>query len=171
MSVDDPRLAAAQRTAARNWRRARLCATWLFIVPLLAMFSFSVVAGAKTFGKEDVGRAVRQLPDDRHVVEVPVSKGDRGGDGHGDQGDGGNLTDRFSHSEHYVCSVNSTQLAKIQTRYRTGRSTLRVDGRSLDIVAVYDANERDLRDYLGNVSCVLVKVSHTFFLPFDAHTS
>jgi hypothetical protein len=149
MSVDDPRLAAAQRTAARNWRRARLCATWLFIVPLLAMFSFSVVAGAKTFGKEDVGGAVQQLQDDKHVVEVPVSA-DRSGGG------SDSVADRFSRVEHYVCSVTGPQLARIKT---------------LDIVTVYDASERDLRGYLGNVSCVLVKISRTFFLPFDAHGS
>lgn len=164
MSVDDPRPAAAQRTAARNRRGARLCATWLFIVPLLAMFSFSVVAGAKTFGKPDVGGAVQQLPDDRHVVEVPVSGGSRGGDDNA-------VVDRFSRAEHYVCSVNASQLARIEVVYRTGRYSLTINGRSLDIVTVYDASERDLRAYLGNVSCVLVKVSHTFFLPFDAQGS
>jgi hypothetical protein len=164
MSVDDPRLAAAQRTAARHWRRVRLCATWLFIVPLLAMFSFSVVAGAKTFGKPDVGSAVQKLPDDQHVVEVPVSV-DRGGGG------GDNVADNFSRAAHYVCSVTGSQLARIKTQYRTGRYSLSINGRTLDLVTVYDASERDLRGYLGNVSCVLVKVSHTFFLPFDAHGS
>jgi hypothetical protein len=164
MSVDDPRLAAAQRTAARNWRRARLCATWLFIVPLLAMFSFSVVAGAKTFGKEDVGGAVRQLQDYTHVIEVPVSGDSRGGGGD-------SVADRFSHAEHYVCTVTASQLARIKTVYRTGRYPITINGQTLDIVTVYDASERDLRGYLGNVSCVLVKVSHTFFLPFDAHGS
>jgi hypothetical protein len=164
MSVDDPRLAAAQRTAARNWRRARLCATWLFIVPLLAMFSFSVVAGAKTFGKEDVGGAVQQLQDDKHVVEVPVSA-DRSGGG------SDSVADRFSRVEHYVCSVTGPQLARIKTAYRTGRYPITINGQTLDIVTVYDASERDLRGYLGNVSCVLVNISRTFFLPFDAHGS
>jgi hypothetical protein len=164
MSVDDPRPAAAQRTAARSWHRARLCATWLFIVPLLAMFSFSVVAGAKTFGKPDVGKAVQKLPDDQHVVEVPVSGGSRGGEGD-------SVADRFSHAEHYVCSVTASQLARIKSQYRTGRYSLKINGRLLDIVTVYDASERDLRGYLGDASCVLVKVSHTFFLPFDAHGS
>jgi hypothetical protein len=148
MSVGDPRLAAAQRTAARksNLRRARLCATWLFIVPLLGLFSFSVVAGASTFGREDLGGAIEQLPDQTHVIEVPAA---------------------LSQSRHYVCSVNTTQLARIQTRYRTGRITVG----SLDVVTVYNANEQVLRGYLGDVTCVLVHVSHTFFLPFDAHTS
>jgi hypothetical protein len=179
MSVDDPRPAAAQRTAAGTRRRARLCATWLFIVPLLAFFSFSVVAGARTFEKPNVGKAVGELPNADHVVEVPVSAGrgsggnDNGNDNGNDKGNSSDLIDRFARSEHYVCSVTASQLVQIKQRYRTGRYTLSLRGRPIDIVTVYDANERDLRAYLGagGVSCVLVQVSHVFFLPFDAHGS
>jgi hypothetical protein len=171
MSVSDPRPAAVQRTAAGTRRRARLCATWLFIVPLLALFSFSVVAGATTFGKPDVGSAVGELPSTGRVVEVPVSGGGASGGGNSTDAE---LVDRFGRSEHYVCSVTSSQLVRIKQRYRTGRYVLNLNGRRpVDIVTVYDANERELRAYLGSggVSCVLVQVSHVFFLPFDAHGS
>jgi hypothetical protein len=172
MSVDDPRPAAAQRTAVaprnRSTRRkvARL-ATWILIVPLLALFSFSVVAGATTFGKPDLAKAVKALPDKTHVVEVEVSGGKKEGDGN--QG----LVERFSYAAHLVCSVTGSQLARIQQHYTTGRLALTVGGTQIDIVTVYGSSEQDMRGYLGTngVKCVLVQVSHVFFLPFDAHGS
>jgi hypothetical protein len=62
MSVEDPRHAAAQRTAAASRRvRAFRLATWLLIVPALSFFSFSVVAGARGLeSKPDYAGAVRQ---------------------------------------------------------------------------------------------------------------
>ena len=62
MSVDKRRLAAAQRTAALRTTSTteRLCA-WIIIVPALALFSFSVVAGAAGFGaKPDLTAARRE---------------------------------------------------------------------------------------------------------------
>src|SRR5207244_12934669 len=73
-SVESPRLAAAQRTVAgrrggpngrRRWIRL---ASWLFIVPMLSFFSFSVVAGARTVGKLDYGSAIKQLPSEQPVI-------------------------------------------------------------------------------------------------------
>jgi hypothetical protein len=185
MSVVDPRLAAAQRTAAshgakRAGHRVRLLATWLFIVPLLSLFSFSVVASAKTLSKPDLKGAVSRLPSNEHVIQIAVGSGDRdhgnkdkGKGGGGDGSDTKNLIERFNHAEHFVCSVTGSQLVRIKKRYRTSRFSLDVRGRSLDIVAVYDASERELRGYLGGagVTCELVSVSRVFFLPFDAHTS
>jgi len=162
MSVSDPRPAAAQRTAASKARGTRrritVLATWMFIVPLLSFFSFSVVAGARTFTKPDYEGAVKQLPTDKPVVEVPAAPQDNG--------DGllGNLQ-----QQHFVCSVTGSQLVRIQQRYRTSRFTVG----HIDIVSVYGANERDLRSYLGDngVRCVLVRVATVFFLPFDPHGS
>lgn len=183
MSVVDPRHAAAQRTAAshgakRAGRRVRLLATWLFIVPLLALFSFSVVASAKTLSKPDLKSAVSRLPSDEHVIQIAVgpdqSDHGTGKKDTGDEGSNGNaLTARFDHAEHLVCSVTGSQLVQLQQRYRTGRFSLNVGGKSLDIVSVYDANETDIRAFLGGtgLKCELVQVSHVFFLPFDAHTS
>jgi len=164
MSVRDPRLAAAQRTAVGSARGTRrkitVLATWLFIVPMLAFFSFSVVAGARTFQKPDYASAVKQLPADRPIVQVDVSKGS--------DPDSNGLLPSFDRS-HFVCSVTSSELARIQQHYRTGR--LRVG--PLDIVTVYGANDQDLRSYLGDngVRCVLVRVASIFFLPFDPHGS
>jgi hypothetical protein len=181
LSVDDPRHAAAQRTAVKRAggrvRRVRLLATWLFIVPLLSFFSFSVVAGAKTFGKPNLRDAVSQLPDTRHVIEVTVHRNDDGNHGRPDDGDHAAnmnaLVDRFSHSEHYVCSVNASQLERIQQRYRTGRITIPFGSHPVDIVEVFNASEPDMRSFLGTqqLHCVLVRIASIFFLPFDPHTS
>jgi hypothetical protein len=163
MSVSDPRPAAAQRTAAKSARGTRrkltVLATWMFIVPLLSFFSFSVVAGARTFNKPDYAGAVKQLPPNQPIVEVPAAPSDNN--------DG--LLGTFQQQK-FVCSVTTSELAKIQQHYRTSRFTI---GRSLDIVSVYGANENDLRSYLGNngVRCVLVHVASIFFLPFDPHGS
>lgn len=167
MSVSDPRPAAAQRTAASKARGTRrrmtVLATWMFIVPLLSLFSFSVVAGART-SKPDYESAVKQLPPDQPVVQVSAAPSDN---------DGTNgLFDRVTH-EHFVCSVTASELVRIQARYRTSRFTIGHGSRTLDIVSVYGANERDLRTYLGDngVRCVLVRVATVFFLPFDPHGS
>jgi len=172
MSVDDPRPAAAQRTAApsRPRRRAlKVAATWLLVVPLLTMFSFSVVASAKTLEKPDVAGAVEQLPNASHVVEVAVAPDGK----HGENDGGPSVRERFTHLDHLVCSVNATLLAAIEQRYTTSRFTVDVRNRSLDVVAVYGANATSLRSYLGapGMRCVLVQVKRVFFLPFDAHTS
>ena len=130
----------------------------MFIVPLLSFFSFSVVAGARTFNKPDYEGAVKQLPADKPVVEVPAAP----------QDSGGGLLGTIQ-QQHFVCSVTGSQLARIQQRYRTSRFTV---GHT-DIVSVYGANERDLRSYLGDdgVRCVLVRLATIFFLPFDPHGS
>src|SRR5438105_142345 len=59
MSVENRRLAAAQRTAAKKTsgaqaprRRWLRLASWLVIVPTLSLFSFSVVAVASGFGSK-----------------------------------------------------------------------------------------------------------------------
>ncbi|HTZ04236.1 MAG TPA: hypothetical protein VMB53_00605 [Gaiellaceae bacterium] len=137
-----------------------MLATWLFIVPMLALFSFSVVAGAHTFQKPDYASAVKQLPADQPVVQVDVSKGSA-------PSSPGLLPD-FS-QQHFVCSVTQSELARIQQRWRTGRLSI---GR-LDIVTVFGANDQELRSYLGDngVRCVLVRVASIFFLPFDPHGS
>jgi hypothetical protein len=159
MSVSDPRPAAAQRTAASKARGTRrritVLATWMFIVPLLSLFSFSVVAGARTN---------KQLPQGQPVVQVSPAPSDNDGTS--------GLFDRVTH-EHLVCSVTASELVRIQAHYRTGRFTVGSGSRQVDIVSVYGANERDLRGYLGDngVRCVLVRVATVFFLPFDPHGS
>lgn len=161
MSDCDPRPAAAQRTAARK-STTRIVSTWLVAVPLLTLFSFSVVAGASTYGsKPPAAEALAKLPDStKVVVQVPASAPH-------DQ----SLIERLTHVAKLVCSVNATQLTAIQKAYRTSTASLTIDNRSVQVVSVYGANEKSIRGYLGDTQCVLVQVAQVFFLPFDAHTS
>ena len=79
----------------------------------------------------------------------------------------------FSHSQHEVCWITSTQLTRVAREYSTGWMTISVDDEQLDLVTVDGANDHDLRAMLGprGMTCRLVRVSATFFLPFDAHGS
>jgi hypothetical protein len=157
MSVDNRRLAAAQRTAAKKTsgavpprRRWLRLASWLVIVPTLSLFSFSVVAGAAGFGAtEDYASAAAQLPQSRPMVVITS----------------GSLKE--------ICSVGPRQLAVISSRWRTGRISVSVGGKSLDVVTVSGANETELRSVLGGpqLTCRLVQVARVFFLPFDPHGS
>jgi hypothetical protein len=62
MSVEDPRHAAAQRTAAASrLTRASRLASWILIVPALSLFSFGAVAGARGKSRPDYAGAVGQL--------------------------------------------------------------------------------------------------------------
>jgi hypothetical protein len=152
MSVVDPRPAAAQRTAAGRTGRFRIVATWLVAVPLLAFFSFSVVAGAATYDAQPpTQQAVAQLPPTDAVVQLTTSS--------------------LLQTGTIVCTVNATQLTAIQKLWRTSTTSITVDKRTVSVVAVYGATDTGLRSALGNPRCVLVQVLRTFFLPFDAHTS
>jgi hypothetical protein len=167
MSVGTRRFAAAQRTAAdrpraRFWRLA----SWLLIVPTLSLFSFSVVAGASDFGsKPDYGSAVKAVaphnPEPRGTYVVVTA-----------QPDGSALTRILSAPGKVVCWIGPSQLKRVSAVYRTGRITVTIGRTSVDIVTVSGATEPGLRELLGpNLSCKLVQVSRTFFLPFDAHGS
>jgi hypothetical protein len=157
MSVETRRLAAAQRTAARKTsgavaprRRWLRLASWLVIVPTLALFSFSVVAGAAGFGAQpDYVSAVTKLAAGQPVIVLDAG------------------------SSKQVCTVNATQLKAISARWRTGRISVTIDGTPIDLVTVYGASETDMRATLGvpAMTCRLVRVATVFFLPFDAHTS
>jgi hypothetical protein len=151
MSVGDPRLAAAQRTAAnkasrvRRGRKLRL-ASWLFIVPMLSLFSFSVVAGARTFGEPDYASAVKQLPSNKPLV---LLKGDK----------------------QVLCSVSQSQADQLAARYRTGWTTMSVDGRNVRALWVDGPNEHEMRSFVGGVDCKLVRQKSIFYLPFSADLS
>jgi hypothetical protein len=167
MSVDTRRFAAAQRTAAdrprtRFWRLA----SWLLIVPTLSLFSFSVVAGASDFGSEpDYAAAVEAVaPHDPALQGTYVVVAARTA--------GNPLTQMLSAPGKVVCWIGPTQLKRVSAAYRTGRITVTIGRTSVDIVTVSGATEPGLRAMLGpNLSCKLVQVSRTFFLPFDAHGS
>jgi hypothetical protein len=195
MSVENRRFAAAQRTAAvpaGPRGRLKLTATWLVIATALSAFSFTVVAGASTFGKPDYGRAVEELAKKRGGPAVPRRDETRGGGsendrrGGGDQGSGeqgggeqgggdlASLVGRLvTSSDGRLCVVSRSALTRIDARYEVGRLTISFQRWNLDIVAVKDASESDLRALLGpgGVSCTLVHLARTFYLPFDANLS
>jgi hypothetical protein len=155
MSVESPRLAAAQRTAAakrdgaptgrRRWIRL---ASWLFIVPMLAFFSFSVVANARTVGKPDFEAAIKKLPPDGTVVVV----------------NGGG-------KKPLVCSVNDGQASALAARWKTGWTTMSFNNRSIPTLWVDGPNEHELRSFLGAADCRLVRQKSIFYLPFNASVS
>ena len=162
MSVGAWRDAAAQRTAARPyWRRL---ASWLVIVPVLGFFSFTVVAGAAVGGKPDYAAAAKQLPPGKPLVVVAAS-------GSQDR----SLLDRLTHqySTQVLCSVTASQVATLSARYQVGRMTIRINGASVVIITVSGITETELRKVLNvsKLQCTLVRVSTTFYLPFDAHGS
>jgi hypothetical protein len=167
MSVGTRRFAAAQRTAAdrpraRFWRLA----SWLLIVPTLSLFSFSVVAGASDFGRDpDYAAAVTAVaPHDPHAggTYVVVTA----------EPEGNALTRALSAPGKVVCWIGPAQLKRVSAVYRTGQVTVTIGRTSVVIVTVSGATEPGLRELLGpNLSCRLVQVSRTFFLPFDAHGS
>ena len=161
MSVENPRSAAAQRTVAAS-RRVRIfrVATWFLIVPLLSLFSFSVVAGARgVSGKRDYAEAVSALGPKKTGTYVVLRE-------HPNP-----LEKFFGGAAEHVCWIDSEQLARVGKRWSTGMITITYGSRSLDIVTVDGAKTPDLREELGGVKCVLVQRARTFYLPFDAHGS
>ena len=149
--MSDSRPAARNRTAARprGVRRALRLASWLIVVPTLAFFSFTVVAGAETFGTPDYQTAAQQIASSTSTPLVTVTS------------DAG--------KSKVVCTVTASQLVKISAVYRTTR----IGAGSYSIVAVYGATASGLRSFLGTsgLTCTLVQVKSVFYLPFDAHGS
>lgn len=168
MSVDKRRLAAAQRTAVgRDPSRARRLGAWIIIVPALALFSFSVVAGAAgANAKPDVAAAAAKV--------VPPSKHDGGSLVVVDAAHGaGGITDILGKGGREICWISKSQLVRVSQVYRTTTSTLNVGHTTYSLVTVYDANEKTLKELLGTsaVQCRLAHVAHLFFLPFDPNLS
>jgi hypothetical protein len=160
MSVGTRRLAAAQRTAVgKAPSRARRLGAWIVIVPTLALFSFSVVAGAAGFaGKPDLAAAAAKVvpakaKDDGNLVVVQAR----------------DLLGRKKE----ICWISKAQLARVSAVYRTTTSTITVEGTQYTVVTVYGANEHDLKVMLGTFTtkCQLVHVAKVFFLPFDPNLS
>ncbi len=185
MSVGKRRLAAAQRTAAVRTTpsRAKRLGAWIIIVPALALFSFSVVAGAAGFNaKPDVASAAAKVvPKTR--VEAPPAKSVKDDKAKDTKDDGalvvvdeqatGPLGGLLGSHGKEVCWISKSQLTRVSAVYRTSTSSLRVGHVTYTIVTVYGPNEGDLRQLLGSsaVQCHLVHVSKLYFLPFDPNIS
>jgi hypothetical protein len=179
MSVDKRRLAAAQRTAARSKRpsRAKRLGAWIIIVPALALFSFSVVAGAAA------GQAKPDLKSAAATV-VPHGHDTRESKNHDQKSDGalvvvdsshgnGGISDLFGKGGREICWISNGQLLQVSAVYKTTTSTLEAGGKTYSLVTVYDANEQTLKQMLGTaaVQCRLVHTAHLFFLPLDPNLS
>ncbi len=153
MSVESPRLAAAQRTVAKrrggpNGRRRWIrLASWLFIVPMLSLFSFSVVASARNVGKPDYVAAIKQLPSDKPVVVI------KGG------------------GQPIACSVTQSQANGLAARWRTGWTTMTFNGEAYHTLWVDGPTDHELRDFLGGADCKLVRQKSIFYPPFNANVS
>ena len=152
MSVESPRLAAAQRTVARKrGSKGRRCwirlASWFFIVPMLSLFSFSVVASARTVGKPDYASAIKQLPSNKPVVVVQTP------------------------GKPLVCSVTSSQAAGLSARWHSGWTTMAFDGRDYRTLWVNGPSDHEVRDVLNGGDCKLVRQKSIFYLPFNANLS
>ena len=184
MSVDKRRLAAAQRTAAsrKTRSRARRLGAWIVIVPALAAFSFSVVAGAAVAqGKPGLAAAAAKVvpparvdsssgvgtkdkstkQDDGTLVVVDSSRGASG------------LSDLFGKGGREVCWISTSQLARVSAAYRTTTSPLEVAGKTYSLITVYGADQKSLSQLLGTAAlqCRLVHSERLFYLPFDPNLS
>jgi hypothetical protein len=153
MSVDSPRLAAAQRTAAgkrgasrrRRWTRL---ASWGLIVPMLALFSFSVVANARNVGKPDYAQALSGLQRIGPLVLVKSTE------------------------KPILCSVTQNQAAALAVRWKTSSTMLPVNGQDIPAIWVDAPSTDALRDFLGGTThCQFVREKGIFYLPFNANLS
>jgi hypothetical protein len=174
MSIERPRPAAGQWTAANvrddaldlGGLRGKRLASWLLIVPTLAVFSLSLVAGARALRKPDYAAAVKQLPQNQPLIVVAGAQ--KSVDNFF-----GWFSDKYTSKE--LCAVTQAQLAQLAQHYTVGHMTVQVDGKPVDVVTLdgKGANDHDLRTYLGdpNMKCKLVRNAGTFFLPFDSNQS
>jgi hypothetical protein len=180
MSVGTRRLAAAQRTAVRvRPSRAKRLAAWIIIVPALALFSFSVVAGAAGLNaKPDVASAAAKVVPQAHDVAGKPSGTDKKQDKGGlvlvdSSHDGGSVSGLLDKGGREVCWISASQLVRVSAAYRTtSTTTVDVGGRTYPLVTVYEANEQNLKRLLASaVKCRLVQSNRLFFLPFDPNLS
>lgn len=192
MSVGTRRLAAAQRTAVgTNPSRARRLGAWIIIVPALALFSFSVVAGAAGFqSKPDVASAAAKVVPVGRDAGKPAGSDNKpgsddkhgnGGDDQDDNGglvlvgsshDDGSVLGRLGKGGREICWISTRQLVRVSAVYRTSKTTIRVHRTTYQLVTVYGADEHNLKKLLASaVKCQLLETHHLFFLPFDPNLS
>jgi hypothetical protein len=178
MSVGTRRLAAAQRTAVRRSpSRAKRLGAWIIIVPALALFSFSVVAGAAGLNaKPDIAAAAAKVVPPGHADGKPSGKDEKQDKGGlvlvGSSHDGNGLADLLGKGGREVCWISTSQLARVSAAYRTSIATIGVGGTAYRLVTVYGANEQNMKQLLASaVKCRLVQSQQLFFLPFDPNLS
>jgi hypothetical protein len=178
MSVGTRRLAAAQRTAVRRSpSRAKRLGAWIIIVPALALFSFSVVAGAAGLNtKPDVAAAAAKVVPTGHDAGRPAGSDEKKDKGGlvlvGSSHDGNGFAGLLGKAGREVCWISTSQLARVSAAYRTSSATIGVGGTAYQLVTVYGADEQNMKQLLASaVKCRLVQSQQLFFLPFDPNLS
>lgn len=116
---------------------------------MLSLFSFSVVASARTVGKPDYASAIKQLPNSKPVVVIQ------------------------NENKPLVCSVTEGQAAALSARWHSGLTTMTFDGHAYRTLWVDGPTDHDIRDFLGGSAgnCKLVRLKSIFYLPFNANLS
>ena len=139
-------------------------AVWVVVLPLLVVFSTSLVGTAlasRSTVQVKAGALIPAHPRKGKLVLLETG------------GSFALFKDYFGlKSSTSVCWVSEATLASLQARYATSVSTVDVGSRgSFQLVTVEDASAGHVRKILGQNPCVLVHGHHTFFLPLDGHTS
>ena len=139
-------------------------AVWVVVLPLLVVFSMSLVGTALASHSTVQVKAGALIP--AHPKKGKLVLLETGGSF-------ALFKDYFGlKSSTTVCWVSEATLASLKARYVTSVSTVVVGSRgSFQLVTVEDADSGHVRHILGQNPCALVQRHHTFFLPLDGHTS
>ena len=139
-------------------------AVWVVVLPLLVVFSMSLVGTALASHSTVQMKASALIP--AHPKKGKLVLLETGGS--------------FSLFKEYfglksstsVCWVSGATLASLEARYATSVSTVDLGSRgSFQLVTVEEADTGHVRQLVGQNPCTLVQGHHTFFLPLDGHTS
>jgi len=139
-------------------------AVWVVVLPLLVVFSMSLVGTALASHSTVQVKAGALIP--AHPKKGKLVLLETGGS--------------FSLFKEYfglksstsVCWVSGATLASLEARYATSVSTVDLGSRgSFQLVTVEEADTGHVRQLVGQNPCTLVQGHHTFFLPLDGHTS
>ena len=138
-------------------------AVWVVVLPLLALFSASLVGSALAARLSVQARAGDVVPAGGKPGKLVLV----------DTGQGSLVGDYFGlKSSTRVCWVSERTLALLAAKYETSVSTVTVDSRgSFELVTVKDADAGHIRQIVNQNPCTLVHNNRTYFLPLDAHTS
>jgi hypothetical protein len=141
-------------------------AVWVVVLPLLVVFSMSLVGTALASHSTLEVKAGALIPAHPKKVKGKLVLLEENGS--------------FSLFKDYfglkpstsVCWVSEATLASLEARYATSVSTVDLGSRgSFQLVTVEDADTGHVRQIVGQNPCTLVQGHHTFFLPLDGHTS
>jgi len=140
-------------------------AVWVVVLPLLAVFSMSLVGTAlasHSTVEVKAGALIPAHPKQKGKLVLLEPSGSFA------------LFKEFFglKPSTSVCWVSEATLASLEARYATSVSTVDLGSRgSFQLVTVEDAATGHVRQLVGQNPCTLVQGHHTFFLPLDGHTS